>query len=292
MNSEWLLDFLELTDAGSFSRAAQRRYITQSAFSRRIRSLEEWVGTSLVNRDTHTMKLTPSGESFTIVAEQVIRSLEAGRNEACAIERASIETVHFAATHALSLTFFPTWLRKLEKDEPASTTLKLTADHMLACEKLMQEGRSQFLLCHHHENSNLQLGQGFKSVKLGEDILLPVVSLKLKETVEPRNLPLLSFSPESGLGKILSCVLDDNIDTPSKQPVFTSHLASVLTSMARQGRGIAWTVLSIVADDLETGSLVRASDQQIPVEIRLWRAAARQSPAAERLWSKVLKSLQ
>jgi len=31
-------------------------------------------------------------------------------------------------------------------------------------------------------------------------------------------------------------------------------------------------------------------EQDIPIEIRLWRPAARQSPAAEALWSRILKS--
>src|SRR5471030_856419 len=58
MDSNWLKDFLAVLDEGSFSRAAERRAITQPAFSRRIRALEEWVGASLFDRTTHRIRLT------------------------------------------------------------------------------------------------------------------------------------------------------------------------------------------------------------------------------------------
>jgi hypothetical protein len=52
MDIMWLEDFIKLADEGNFSRAAEARNLTQPAFSRRIRALEEWVGATLVDRDT------------------------------------------------------------------------------------------------------------------------------------------------------------------------------------------------------------------------------------------------
>jgi len=37
-----------LAERRNFSRAAEARHVTQPAFSRRIRALEDWVGTPLV----------------------------------------------------------------------------------------------------------------------------------------------------------------------------------------------------------------------------------------------------
>ena len=292
MNVDWLDDFLALVEAGGFARAAEQRAITQPTFSRRIRSLEDWTGVTLIDRSTHTMRLTPAGEAFKIVAEQTLRRLQLGREEARAIGKASTETLRFASTHALSLTFFPTWLRQLEKDEPASVTVELTADHMVACERLMVEGRAQFLLCHHHEAARTRFGKDFRSVALGEDVLLPVVSPKIVERAALSDVPQLAFAPESGMGRILAAAWAASGKEPPAKPIFTSHLASILTAMARDGRGIAWTALSLVSDDIDSGTLMRAGtpDEDVPIEIRLWRPAARQSPAAEALWSKILKS--
>jgi DNA-binding transcriptional LysR family regulator len=292
MDSDWLEDFLALVDCGGFSRAAEQRAVSQPSFSRRIRSLEDWVGATLVDRSTHTMRLTLAGERFRVVAEETLRRLQLGREEARAVAKASAETLRFASTHVLSLTFFPGWLRRLEADEPANVTVELTADNMVACERLMVEGRAQFLLCHHHEAATTRLGTAFKSEKLGDDVLLPVMSPRLAETMDLATAPQLCFTADSGMGRILTAAWAAEGRAAPSQPTFASHLASVLAAMAKDGRGIAWTALSLVEDDIASGALVRAGTEadEIPIEIRLWRPKARQAPAAEALWARVLKS--
>lgn len=292
MDSDWLEDFLALIDCGGFSRAAEQRAVSQPSFSRRIRSLEDWAGATLVDRSTHTMRLTPAGERFQVVAEETLGRLHSGREEARAIAKASSETLRFAATHVLSLTFFPSWLRHLEADEPASVTVELTADNMVACEQLMIEGRAQFLLCHHHDAAMIRLGSDFRSVQLGEDVLLPVMSPRLARTSDLATAPQLCFTAESGMGRILTAAWTAAGRSPASQPFFASHLASVLTAMARDGRGIAWTALSLVTEDLASGRLIRAGapEDEVLTEIRLWRPKARQAPAAEALWGKILES--
>jgi len=50
LETKWLEDFVTLASTRSFSAAAQKRFVTQPAFSRRIRSLEAALGLTLVNR--------------------------------------------------------------------------------------------------------------------------------------------------------------------------------------------------------------------------------------------------
>jgi DNA-binding transcriptional LysR family regulator len=60
--------------------------------------------------------------------------------------------------------------------------------------------------------------------------------------------------------------------------------------MAQDGRGIAWLPLSVVRDDLDNGSLVRAGDESWDtlLEIRLLRPHSLLRPAAEKFWSLVV----
>ena len=44
METKWLEDFLSLTRTKNVSRSADERFVTQPAFSRRIKSLEVWAG--------------------------------------------------------------------------------------------------------------------------------------------------------------------------------------------------------------------------------------------------------
>ncbi|MER2265256.1 LysR family transcriptional regulator [Methylobacterium oxalidis] len=298
MDAAWLEDFLALVDLGHFSRAAEQRCITQPAFSRRVRALEEWVGAPLFTRDAAPVALTPAGERFRPVAEETLRRLYQGREAAREAGRLAAATVRFASTQTLSVSFFPNWLRTVESFESVQGTIHLTAAHMAACEQMMLRGEAQFLLCHDHPQTTHMLGPDqFRSIHLGTDRLLAVSAPRPDGTgplfalpgTGEASLPLLTYTAESGLGRILAGARASAGSAARLRPVFASHLTSVLVAMARDARGLAWAPLSVVADELERGRLMRAAGEEddIPIAIRLYRPRARQSPAAERLWSLV-----
>ena len=56
--------FVAVAEDLSFSRAAQRLFITQPALSRQIRGLERLVGCDLFRRSTQRVELTLAGEAF------------------------------------------------------------------------------------------------------------------------------------------------------------------------------------------------------------------------------------
>lgn len=262
--------------------------------------LEEWVGASLLDRTTHRITLTPVGERFQPVADDILRRLLLGRDAAMEAAQTTASTLHFAATHALSLTFFPTWLRSLETASSVGT-VSLVADHMAACERLMLQGEANFLLCHHHPAASTKLDpQTFQAITVGGDTLLPV-SAPADSEGAPRHawpgrdgapVPSLAYSPESGMGRILAAFRARDGQPAWPATVFSSHVATVLKTMARDGRGVAWSPMSLAQDDLAAGTLVRAAgpDWGIPIEIRLFRPRSRQSLAAEAFWTVVTRS--
>ncbi len=58
MDIRWLQDFLTIAETANFTRAAEIRNSSQAAFSRRIQSLEQWLGVPLIDRSTFPTKLT------------------------------------------------------------------------------------------------------------------------------------------------------------------------------------------------------------------------------------------
>ena len=296
MDTNWLDDFLAVLSEGSFSRAAQRRSITQSAFSRRIRALEEWVGASLFDRSTHTARLTAAGHRFKPAASDLLHRVAAAREDAADAAAEASRMLHFASTHALSVSFFPAWLRRLEEESPLRSTVRLTADTMTACELLMTAGRAHFLLCHAHPAASWRLDErAFRSTVLAADRLLPVGAPgKTGHLTDDARAAMLAYTPESGLGRILAAAGARPEAEPGGVPAFTSHLAVALVSMARDGRGIAWVPHSLVAGDLAEGRLIRVGDpaQDVPIDIRLVRPRARQPPAAEAFWARICRNGQ
>ena len=58
MDTKLLEDALILLEQKSFTGAAERRNITQPAFSRRIQALERWAGRSLLERNSNRIELS------------------------------------------------------------------------------------------------------------------------------------------------------------------------------------------------------------------------------------------
>ena len=79
MELAWLEDFLTLAQQRNFSRAAEARHISQPAFSRRVRMLEDWIGAPLFDRDTHRVELTAAGAEFFPIAQEIVRRLAFAR---------------------------------------------------------------------------------------------------------------------------------------------------------------------------------------------------------------------
>jgi len=294
MEMAWLEDFGALIRVGNFSRAASERCVTQPAFSRRIRALEEWLDVELVDRSTHKMTLTPAGERFAMIAETVLRDVEHGRREVQEIAGTSASTIKILVTHALALNFFPQWLATLQAMTDTEIPIQLTADNMGASENIMLTGKAHFCLCYFYPGAASVLdGAGFQSISLGPDALVPVSAPRGDDLAPLHSITggtagtvnLLAYGEGSGMGRIVSAMFETNAMPVSFAPIFTSHTL-VLARMARDGKGLAWLPLSIVADDLAKGSLVRAGDAawDIPVDVRLYRPRSRQSPSAEAFW--------
>ncbi|SFI73325.1 DNA-binding transcriptional regulator, LysR family [Bosea sp. OK403] len=308
MDLDWLKDFLALAEQKSFSRAAEVRNVTQPAFSRRIRALEDWIGVPLFLRGAQGATLTPAGAYFQPLAQDLLRNLQHLQRETRAVGEREKGALSIAATHALSFTFFPGWIRRHMRFE-ALGTLNLISDSLEACEQIMLGGEVHFLLCHHHAQAPTRFeAERFPSIQVGDDVLVPLCApdaegrplWPLPGTSE-RPARLLAYSQASGLGRILSAqmalaqdaALAQNTalarDAAGMATVFTSHLAATLLTMARDGHGIAWLPLTLAEEDLARARLVRAGPERfdIPIEIRLFRSPDCRNDAADELWASL-----
>ena len=73
-----------------------------------------------------------------------MRRISLCREEALEVARLKAETIHFAATHALSQTFFPSWIRQMES-RGADVAVLLVAANFARCEKLLLGADAHFL---------------------------------------------------------------------------------------------------------------------------------------------------
>ena len=80
-HSDELAVFVQVVESGSFSRAAERLGLANSAVSRTVKRLEEKLSANLINRTTRQLRLTEEGSRFFVRARQVLHDIEAAEAE-------------------------------------------------------------------------------------------------------------------------------------------------------------------------------------------------------------------
>lgn len=286
MELKWLEDFLSIATTRSFSRSAEARNVTQSAFSRRIRSLELWLGAELLDRSTYPVSLTADGRAFRESAEEIVRLSYQSRaglgGRTNALPPASIT---LTALHTLAVTFVPCWLSSL-RDTLGDLGSRILPENYALCVQALVEGGYDFLLTFHHSSVPVPLDPSrFPYVTVGQDSLAAVASAdRIAGWRAAGRLPLLQYSRGSFLGLLTSLAQEQ----PGAPDTFIAHvnensMAEAMKFMALEGHGVAWLPRSLVEDELAQGRL-QVVAPELPMEIRLYRNGARGRGIVERVW--------
>jgi len=296
MEIKWLEDFLSLAESRSFSRAATDRHITQSAFSRRIMALEEWLGVELVDRSVHPAALTSAGWLFRRIAADLLRDAYAARTLLNGYQPLAKpeKVVQFAVAHTLAFTLFPNWLKTLHKELGALITRVHAVNVPEGVQELV-EGNCDILLGYHHPQLPILLDPNqFPFLLLGMEKILPFSApdalgkpLFSLPGRPDQALPFLAYSAGAFIGNVVEMTLL-NARTPCHlSRCFETHMSEALKAMLVAGHGIGWLPESCVASEIRNGELVVAgSDEWVTeLEIRLYRSSRDTKPVVETLWS-------
>lgn len=89
MNSKQLEYFVSLAETLNFTKTAQKFYISQTAITKQIKTLEHNLNTKLFDRNNHRVELTPAGNVFLTQAKAILHKIEE------ATERVHLTTVGF-----------------------------------------------------------------------------------------------------------------------------------------------------------------------------------------------------
>src|SRR6201995_761293 len=85
MELRQLAVFVAVAEEGSFTRAADRLHVVQSAVSAGVRNLERELGASLFDRSTHRVELTNAGEALLPEARATLTAATAARDAVDAV---------------------------------------------------------------------------------------------------------------------------------------------------------------------------------------------------------------
>jgi len=292
LESKWLEDFSALAATRSFSQAAERRFVTQPAFSRRIRSLEAALGLQLVNRSRTPIELTEAGQLFLVTARTVVDQLGEILRHLHHLEGGQGEVIQVAAAHSLASGFFPRWVAQLRNDGLNIAT-RLVATNVGDAVHALREGGCDLMLAFYDPDAALQMdAEIFPSLHMGNTEMVPVCAVDadgrpMFDLEGESSVPLLAYTAGAFLGRSVNLLLRQR--NVRYTTVYETAMADSLKSMALEGMGIAWVPRLSMRGELERGELAICGGSQwhVPLEIRLYRCALVRKANVRLLWRKL-----
>ncbi len=291
MELKWLEDFVSLVEHGHFARAADARNVTQSAFSRRIKSLEFWAGAELLDRSQHPVSLTAAGADFLPYARDVIRFSYQARGEVMQYSRMAESGVTFACLHTLALFRVPSLVTDLrEKVGPFEASI--VAETRTVEEYLtgLFNGSTDFFVCYRHESFPFEIDKTrFPRVDIGRDSMLPYAAQDLpdfdlqSERGDP--IPYLEYGGTSFLSRVVQHTLKSVPASGRLRSVYRGTLAESLCTAAINKMGVVWLPETVVASNLRADTLKCVSKEwETGMDISVFKAASNNRTVVNRIW--------
>jgi len=291
MRLEWLEDILAVLETGSFIRAAEQRLLTQPAFSRRIKSIENSVGVELFDRSKKPVQLKKS----VIDQQQNIQELAAGlRNLRRELKRQNRDTHNhlvMASQHAITTSLTPPLIKRLSDSKDIS--IRLRSANREECYALLMTKQADLILIYQFENEQLPSQEGFlEQCTLGHERLIPVYATahvhKLKEDYADGEIPVVVYPSESFLGQVVNREIFSKMrGVTSVHTKAETALTLANLQLAMAGVGVAWLPRSLALPELAKGALTELSDL-LPgsnLTIVAVRLNAPTFPAKELVWN-------
>ncbi len=298
MEIRWLEDFITLARTRHFSRAAEAQNVTQPTFSRRIKLLEEEMGTTLVDRQTLPLTLTPAGEEFLRLCEQITERVRLTRERIGQIADDQARRIVIAAPQSVLSYILPGWLSQHGLRQRVEPYLRATSWLLGDYFQALDRDECDLALCYWpRQTVSLDVDtSGFDYLSIDTEILVPVCAPD--DSGQPRfalpgqrrqPLPCIAYHPRGLIQKVIEAhlmrltqqcyliTLNENVQTAN------------IKELVKQGYGLGWLPQRVAQRALDSGELVLAGPARwnVPLEVRLYRRRAHRHPGLDELWQQL-----
>jgi DNA-binding transcriptional LysR family regulator len=295
MRLEWLEDILAIAQTGSFSGAAERRRLTQSAFSRRIQQIEDYVGVELFDRNRKPVHLSPttlaqSGqiEQITAAMRQLIVDLRRG-------DRIASNRIVIASQHSLTTSLMPAIIQKMQLHDD-DVYVRLRSANRDECLGLLLSRQADIALLYRLLDDSNEISSDFlETMDLGSDRLIPVFARDLADRFAGPSavveIPCIAYPADVFLGEVMARkILPLLGPTIVLSPKAETALTLAALEMAAVGVAAAWVPRSLAAERIANGSLKDLSDvlPSCKLQVKAVRIQGKPSAAEAALWSTLL----
>ncbi len=237
MELTWLDDFLALEQARNFTRAADMRHTTQSAYSRRVARLEDWLGCRLFERDTRPVELTPEGQEFLTRARMLRADILDARRALQVLGSHYAHAHRIYTTGPLAMGFLPHYLQSIEHKP-----LTVLVASVTGCLEALMSARSDFILVPSFSGDVWPDHLARKKVGQDELVLMARKDIASKISVHKSRLsgPMMMYTPSTRYGKSVQDMMLEQGMIVADSPVCESAAAEALVAQVKAGIGAAF----------------------------------------------------
>jgi DNA-binding transcriptional LysR family regulator len=276
INYELYKVFYQVAKSLSFSDAADALFISQSAVSQSIKTLEKRLNQTLFLRSTKRVALTKEGELLLKHIEPAINLISRGENQLCADPKNGVQ-LRIGASDTICRYFLVPFLNNFHKQFP-NIHIKVTNGTSLQCANLLERNEVDVIVTN-SPNSGLNNMMQIISVKEFRDIFIankdafPLTDRPIS-LQELQQYPILMLEKRSTTSMFLhNLFLENSLDLV---PAIELSSNDLLIDLAKIGLGIAFIPdfcvkdhedLSVIHIDKEIPSrmLVAAYNNDIPI---------------------------
>lgn len=273
MELKWLDDYVALIEAGSFSAAAERRHVSQPAFSRRIRMLEDWLGVTLIDRSRKPLQFTPVARDNQPAFRTMVARIYEFRAQ---LKSTSLDSggITIAAQHTLAASMMPDFLARLRQLDP-NQSFRIRSENRAESVAILLRGEAEILLTYDAPQVPCQVPEQFASrhVLCHDELVLvaaPALHRRLDDAAKGEPVPMLCFPPESFFGQLIRAEALPALMRRHEVVVrCVSEFAMGLRELALAGEGVVWLPTSLIRHDLQQGALLLLPQLSRPVPLEV-----------------------
>lgn len=170
INYELYKVFYYVASSLSFSAASKQLFISQSAVSQSIKTLEKKLGQPLFIRSTKKVQLTSAGKVLLKHIEPAMNLIQRGENQLLDSTTLGLGQLHIGASDTICRYFLVPYLKQFHKKFP-NVPIKVTNATSLSCVDLLEQGKVDLIVTN-FPNSRLNHSYIQKTVLNFSDVFI------------------------------------------------------------------------------------------------------------------------
>lgn len=291
MRLEWIEDLLAVLDTGSFRAAAEARFLTASAFTRRIRTIEDALGCPLFDRTKKPLVLLPHAEKLEVDLRNAAKELKRLRLHLSDAQETRRDRLSIGCQHSLTATTAPRIVQRLSQHHEVN--VRVHSGTRSQCLMMLLRREIDFALVYGTSYERDPLGDVYvERLAIGDDRFVPLGNLTdhaaLRREIDAGHLPMIQYPTSTFLGEVQREAIDPHVHPRfDRSVVAETSLTLAITEFLRRGIGIGWLPETVAAASIRRREIETLEDilPCCDLQISLLRLRSARTEWSDALWS-------